>query len=87
MKNVRFHDSKLKFAKALLLRLFHETENPAACRCSLFVVRCRCCLFVEGCQTYIRLFGRFSILEKVFKTRISSFVFSPLEASGSYQTE
>ena len=35
MKNVRFHDSKLKFAKALLLRLFHETETPAACRCSL----------------------------------------------------
>ena len=30
---------------------------------------------VTSCQTYIRNIGQFSILEKVFKTRISSFAF------------
>ena len=30
MKSVRFHDSKLKFVKALLFRSFHETEAPIA---------------------------------------------------------
>ena len=39
---------------------------------------------VNSCQTYIRHFGRFSILAKVFKTRISSFAVFPLEVSGNY---
>ena len=30
---------------------------------------------ITSCQTYIRHIGQFSILEKVFKTRISSFAF------------
>ena len=30
---------------------------------------------INSCQTYIRHFGRFSILAKVFKTRISIFAF------------
>ena len=40
MKSVRFHDSKLKLVKALLLRSFQESEAPTAG----FVER----LFVEG---------------------------------------
>ena len=37
MKSVRFHDSKLKLVKALLFRLFHETEAPTAGFCSAFI--------------------------------------------------
>ena len=36
MKSVGFHDSKLKFVKALLFHSFHETEAPMACYCSTF---------------------------------------------------
>ena len=37
MKSVRFHDSKLKLVKALLFRLFHETEAPTAGFCSALI--------------------------------------------------
>ena len=37
MKSEHFYDSKLKFAKVLLFRLFHETETPTACCCSTFI--------------------------------------------------
>ena len=30
MKSLCFHDSKLKFMKALLFRSFHETDAPTA---------------------------------------------------------
>ena len=30
---MRFHDSKLKFVKALSFRSFHETEAPAVYHC------------------------------------------------------
>ena len=38
---------------------------------------------INSCQIYIRHFGRFSILAKVFQTRISIFSFSPLHAPGN----
>ena len=37
MKNVRFHDSKLKLVKALRFGSFHKTEAPTAGFCSAFI--------------------------------------------------
>ena len=37
MKSVRFHDSKSKLVKALLICSFHETEANTAGFCSAFI--------------------------------------------------
>ena len=48
MKSVRFHDSKLKLVKALLFRLFHETEAPTAGFCSAFICGRAYCTILLG---------------------------------------